>query len=153
MKCSPPILTAIAALVTVIAGLALTPIARAQPTLARPAYHVRLDWQKAEVGAGGLIIRGRVTNTGTLPLTYTQVVPTLMDRTGREIFRGSGYLTASPLMPGRSAEFRACEASAPRFAGLRMVFREAGHPVLVERARVAAGLKASAVVAKTAQAF
>jgi len=120
---------------TLAAGQALTPTAHAKP-VSPPLYQVRLDWQKAEPGAGGLVIRGQVTNTGTLPLTYTQVTPTLVDRTGNEVFRGGGYLTTSPLLPGRSAEFRACEPSAPRFAGLRMVFREAGHPVQVERIQV-----------------
>jgi len=147
MKCSLLLLAAASF------GTSLTPTASAQPPLVPPAYHVRVDWQKAEAGAGGLVVRGRVTNTGTLPLTYTQVVPTLMDHAGREIFRGSGYLTVSPLLPGRSAEFRACEASAPRFAGVRMVFREAGHPVLVDRARGAVRPKAPAVLVKTAQAF
>lgn len=152
MKCSPSLVLSVF-LSGIAPGLPLTPSASAQPPFVPPAYHVRVDWQKAEAGAGGLVVRGRVTNTGTLPLTYTQVVPTLMDHTGREIFRGSGYLTISPLMPGRSAEFRACEASAPRFAGLRMVFREAGHPVQVDRAHVAVKPKAPAVLAKTAQAF
>ena len=151
MKRSPLFLVAAAF------GTSLAPTAHAQPPLVPPlvppAYHVRLDWQKAESGAGGLVVRGRVTNTGTLPLTYMQVVPTLMDHTGREVFRGSGYLTVSPLMPGRSAEFRACEASAPRFAGLRMVFREAGHVVVVDRARVAAGRRGPSAAAKTARGF
>ena len=149
MKCSP-LFFAAASFGT---GLILTPTTHAQPPVVPPAYHVRVDWQKAEAGVGGLVVRGRVTNTGTLPLTYTQVVPTLMDHAGREIFRGSGYLTVSPLLPGRSAEFRACGASAPRFAGLRMVFREAGHPVLVDRACVAVTSKAPAVPAETARAF
>ena len=152
MKCSPSLL--VAAFVGVVApGLPPMSSASVQPPLALPTYHVRVDWQKAETGAGGLVVRGRVTNTGTLPLTYTQVVPTLMDHAGREIFRGSGYLTVSPLMPGQSAEFRACEASAPRFASLRMVFREAGHPVLVDRVNTAVKPKAPAVFAKTARVF
>ena len=137
MKCFPfsllPKATLATLVVSLAAGQALTPTAHAEPISASPVYHVRLDWQKAVPGSGGLVIRGRVTNTGTVPLTYTQVTPTLLDRAGREIFRGSGYLTASPLLPGQSAEFRAFEADAPRFAGLRMLFREAGHPVLVER--------------------
>lgn len=132
MKCLPLFLIAAASLVTLAASQALTPTAHAQP-VGPPFYLVRLDWQKAEPGPGGLVIRGRVTNIGTTPLTYTQVTPTLVDRVGNEVFRGSGYLTASPLLPGRSAEFRACEPDAPRFAGLRMVFREAGHPVQVEQ--------------------
>ncbi len=152
MKCSPLFLTATASLATVAAGQALTPTARAQ-VVAPSTYHVRLDWQKANSGPGGLVVWGRVTNTGTLPLTYTQVTPTLVDRVGKEIFRGSGYLTASPLLPGQSAEFRACEPSAPRFASLRMVFREAGHPVIVDRPRVARGPKSLVPPARTAQAF
>ena len=133
MKCSAFFSLAAASLAALAAGQALTPTVHAQP-VSPPLYQVRLDWQKAELSPGGLVIRGRVTNTGTLPLTYTQVTPTLVDHTGNEVFRGSGYLTASPLLPGRSAEFRACEPSAPRFAGLRMVFHEAGHPVQVEQA-------------------
>ena len=137
MKCfrssSLPAATLFTLSCTLSAGQPFTPTAHAGPVAAPPVYHLRLDWQKAVPGAGGLVIRGRVTNTGTTPLTYTQVTPTLLDRAGREVFRGSGYLTASPLLPGQSAEFRAFGAAAPRFAGLRMLFREAGHPVLVER--------------------
>ncbi len=129
MKCSS-LFPLAASLTMLAAGQMLTLTVRAQP-VSTPLYQVRLDWQKAESGPGGLVIRGRVTNTGTKPLTYTQVTPTLVDRAGNEVFRGSGYLTASPLLPGRSAEFRACEPAAPQFAGLRMVFREAGHPVRV----------------------
>ena len=145
MKCSPLFLIVAAPLATIAA-------AHAQPAAPSP-YHVRLDWQKAESRPAGLVIRGRVTNTGALPLTYTQVTPTLVDHAGKEVFRGSGYLTASPLLPGQSAEFRACEPAAPHFAGLRMLFREAGHPVLVDPPRVAASPKAASSSAKTAQAF
>lgn len=152
MKCSPLFLIVAASLATIATDQALTPIAHAQP-VASSAYHVRLDWQKAAPGPTGLVICGRVTNTGALPLTYTQVTPTLVDHAGREVFRGSGYLTVSPLLPGQSAEFRACEPAAPRFAGLRMLFREAGHPVLVDPPRVSASPKAASSPAKTAQAF
>ena len=137
MKCSPLCVIAAASLATLAASQPLTRTAHAQP-VSPPLYQVRLDWQKAERGPGGLVIRGRVTNTGKTPLTYTQVTPTLLDRTGNEVFRGAGYLTVSPLLPGRSAEFRACEPDAPRFAGMRMVFREAGHPVQVEGPRLSA---------------
>jgi hypothetical protein len=135
MKCFSLFLISAASFATLAAGQVLTTTAQAQP-VSPPLYQVRLDWQKAEPGPGGLVIRGCITNTGTTPLTYTQVTPTLVNRTGTEVFRGSGYLTASPLLPGQSAEFRACEPDAPRFAGLRMVFREAGHPVQIERVPV-----------------
>jgi len=152
MKFSPLFLIAAASLATVAAGQALTPPARTQAVVPL-AYHVRVDWQKAEAGASGLVIRGSITNTGTTPLTYTQVTPTLVDHAGKEIFRGNGYLTASPLLPGQSAEFRACETDAPRFAGLRMAFREAGHPVLVEGPRASVSPKTMVVPAKTARVF
>jgi len=152
MKCSPLFLISAASLATLAAGQTLTSTVHAQPV--SPAeYHVRLDWQKAEPGPGGLVIRGRVTNTGTRPLTYTQVVPALLNHAGHEVFRGSGYLTASPLRPGQSAEFRACEPTVPRFAGLRMLFREAGHPVLVEKSPVIAGQKTGTQSAKAAFVF
>ena len=137
MKCSPLCLVAAASLTTFAAAQTFTRTAYAQP-VSPPLYQIRLDWQKAEQGPGGLVIRGCVTNTGKTPLTYTQVTPTLLDRTGNEVFRGAGYLTVSPLLPGRSAEFRACEPAAPRFAGMRMVFHEAGHPVQVEGPRLSA---------------
>ncbi len=151
MRCSTFFLLPAASLVRLYAGQTLAPTARAQPASAPLAYRVRLDWQKAEPVPGGLVIRGRITNTGTTPLTYTQVTPTFLNHAGTEVFRGSGYLTASPLPPGRSAEFRAFETSAPRFAGLRMLFREAGHPVLVDGPYPSAGPKA--LPARTAQAL
>lgn len=138
----------LASVATLAAGQAFAPTARAQPVVAPPEYHVRLDWQKAEPVPGGLVVRGRVTNTGTTSLTYTQVTATLLDRAGREVFRGNGYLTASPLPPGRSAEFRAFGAFVPRFTGLRMVFHEAGHSVLVDYPRASASDKGSEATAK-----
>lgn len=123
---------AAAALATFAAGQSLTPTAKAQSLPSVPLYQVRVDWQKAEPGVGGLVIRGRVTNTGHKPLTYTQVIPILLDSSGKEVLRCSGYLTVSPLRPGQSAEFRACEFAAPPFARLRMVFRESGIPVVLE---------------------
>ncbi|MDQ2800419.1 MAG: DUF2393 domain-containing protein [Armatimonadota bacterium] len=131
MKLSPLFVIALASLGTFAAGQALLPTVKAQP-VPNADYHVRLDWQKAERTVGGLVIYGRVTNIGRKPLTYTQVTPTLLDRAGKEVFRGSGYLTVSPLLPGQSAEFRDCELTAPNFAKLRMVFHESGCPVLVE---------------------
>ena len=150
MKCSPVFSLAVASLAALAASQALTPTVHAQP-VPPPAYHVRIDRQKAEPGPSGLVIRGRITNTGALPLTYTQVTPMLLDRAGNEVYRGNGYLTVSPLLPGQSAEFRACEPTTPRFASLRMLFREAGHPVLVDPPRVSASPKATASTAKTAQ--
>ncbi len=117
-------------------GQVAVPTVRAQavPTPAPPAYRLRLDWQKAERGPGGLVLRGRVTNTGRSALTYTRVTPLLLDGAGRTIYHGSGYLTAGPLRPGQSAEFRAFEPSAPAFARARVEFHEAGRPVFVQTA-------------------
>ncbi len=132
-----PFVLVIAACGTALAlAQALAPTARAQTVSvpAAPAYRLRLDWQKAERGPGGLVVRGRVTNTGRSALTYTRVTPLLLDGAGRTIYHGSGYLTAGPLRPGQSAEFRAFEPSAPAFAGARVEFHEAGQPVLVQTA-------------------
>jgi hypothetical protein len=117
-------------------GQVTVPTVRAQavPAPAPPAYRLRLDWQKAERGPGGLVLRGRVTNTGRSALTYTRVTPLLLDGAGRTIYHGSGYLTAGPLRPGQSAEFRAFEPSAPAFARARVEFHEAGQPVFVQTA-------------------
>lgn len=152
MNCSPLSVVAAASVAPLVFGQAFVPTAHAQ-AVSPPAYRARVDWQKATPSPGGLVIRGRVTNTGTSPLTYTQVTPTLVDHAGKEVFRGSGYITVSPLQPGQSAEFRACEPSAPRFAALRMVFHEAGHPVLLEQPRVSASVKERVPSVKTALAF
>jgi hypothetical protein len=132
MKCSPILLIAAAAVAALTAGQSLVPTAKAQSLKASPDYQVRVDWQKTERGLSGLVIQGRLSNTGRKPLVYTQVTPTLVDANGNEVFRGRGYLTISPLLPGHSAEFRACEAAAPKFAAVRMVFHEAGHLVVME---------------------
>jgi hypothetical protein len=132
MKCSPILLIAAAALAALTAGQSLVPTAKAQSLKANPDYQVRVDWQKTERGLSGLVIQGHLSNTGRKPLIYTQVTPTLLDANGNEVFRGCGYLTISPLLPGHSAEFRACETAAPEFAAVKMVFHEAGHLVLVE---------------------
>jgi hypothetical protein len=131
---SPVFVVSAAALAAVAAGQIAPPTVRAQSAPCVPLYRVRVDRQAVTRGPGGLTISGRVTNTGSRPLTYTQVVPTLTDGTGRVVFRGRGYLTASPLRPGRSAEFRAYEPSAPPFAAVRVTLREAGHPVAVDAA-------------------
>ena len=151
MKCSSSLLVPAVFLAALAPGQALTPTTRVR-AVSTPSYHVRLEWQKALAGPGGLVIRGRITNTGSSPLTYTQVTPVLLDVCGKEVYWGSGYLTASPLAPGRSAEFRACEAAAPRFAGLRMEFREAGHPVQVEKPRMSAGPETSPPPIQSAKA-
>lgn len=131
MKLSPLMMIALAPLGTFAAGQALLPTVKARQ-VSPTDYHIRLDWQKAERTPGGLVIYGHVTNIGRKPLTYTQVTPMLLDRMGKEVLRGSGYLTVSPLLPGQSAEFRDCELASPNFAKLRMEFHEAGRPVLVE---------------------
>ena len=111
----------------------LLPDAPAQPLPAQ-ALRVVVEWQKAIPGPRGLLISGKIRNTGTKPLTYTQVVPTLSDHKGKVVYRGSGYLTVSPLLPGHTAEFRACAADAPAFSRMTLVLRESGRDVIVERA-------------------
>ena len=122
------------ALAFALCALTAAPCAAAPlaPPPSAADYCLRLDSQTVQCGTHGLVVRGRVTNTGRLPLTYTQVLPLLRDGAGREVFRGSGYLTASPLLPGASAEFRVCEANAPKFSRLTVAFREAGHPVMLQ---------------------
>jgi len=111
----------------------LVPTVMAQSAPA-PHYRVRIEWEKASRIAGGLTVRGKITNTGSRSLIYTQVAPLLVDAAGRVVYRTSGYLTVSPLPPGASAEFRACGPEAPAFAGLHTAFHEAGQPVIVEEA-------------------
>ena len=152
MKLSPWLVIALASFGTLAAGQAVLPTVQAQP-VPPSDYHVRLDWQKTKQTPGGLVIFGRVTNIGRKPLTYTQVTPTLLDKNGKEVLRGSGYLTVSPLLPGQSAEFRDCEPAAPRFAKLRMVFQESGSPVLVEPAPFPAVPAAPAPILTTAKAL
>ena len=126
-------LAAVASAATLAISQSFVPTAKAQ-FVSLPSYRVRVDWQKASRIAGGLTVRGKITNTGTLPLVYTQVAPALVDHGGRVIYRASGYLTVSPLLPGASAEFRACGPEAPAFAGLHTSFRESGKSVIVEEA-------------------
>ena len=137
MKCSPVLLILTTSVATFAVGQSLIPTVRAQSAVIVPDYQVRLDWQKAERGVGGLVIHGRVTNTGRKPLVYTQVTPTLLDHAGKELLCTQGYLTVSPVLPGQSAEFRAWEPEAPRFAGVRVTFHEAGRLVTVEPSKPA----------------
>ena len=133
MNISPFTLAAAACVATLAAGQSLVPKARAQP-IAVPSYRVRVEWQKANLVAGGLTVRGKITNTGSEALTYTQVTPILVDKAGHSVYKVSGYLTVSPLLPGASAEFRASGPLPPRFAGVRTAFYESGQPVLIEPA-------------------
>ncbi len=138
MKCSPILLILTASLTTFAAGQSLVPTVQAQSVVIVPDYQVRLDWQKAQRGLNGLVIQGRITNTGRKPLVYTQVTPTLLDHAGKELLCTQGHLTVSPVLPGQSAEFRAWEPEGPRFAGVRVTFHEAGRLVAVEPAKPAA---------------
>lgn len=133
-KPSSPVICLAAGAATLLFSQSLIPVARAQPVRA-PDYRVQVKRQKAVRSFGGLVITGRVTNTGRKPLTYTQVVPVLFDASGKAVYQGSGYLTASPLLPGQSADFRACEIHAPTFHDLHLAFRESGMPVQVEEAQ------------------
>ena len=132
----PPFALAGAACAAALAcSQTLIPTAKAQPinlAVSVPEYRVKVEGQKAERSLCGLRLSGRVTNTGCRELTYTQVVPTLCDRAGKIVYKGSGYLTVSPLRPGQSAEFRMGLANAPAFRTFHVTFREAGQPVQVE---------------------
>lgn len=116
---------------TLLVSQCHTSTVRALP-LSVPTYRVQVQGTTATRTVRGLIITGRVLNTGSKPLTYTKVVPTLEDRNGKIVYAGSGYLTISPLQPGQAAEFRACEPNAPAFRKCHIAFREAGCPVLVD---------------------
>ncbi len=131
MKFPPLVLAAVAGMATLAISQSLIPTAKAQ-SADLPQYRVRIDWQKARQEAGGLTVRGLVTNTGRSPLIYTQVTPTLVNGVGRVVYRTDGYLTVSPLLPGASAEFRACGPKPPVFTGLHTAFHEAGKPVAVQ---------------------
>ena len=140
MKISPFTLAAAACAATLAVGQSLVPTVRAQ-SIAVPFYRVRVEWQKANRVAGGLTVRGKITNTGSAPLTYTQVTPILVDAAGHSVYKVSGYLTVSPLLPGDSAEFRASGPLPPKFAGVRTVFYESGQPVLIEPANKEASIR------------
>ena len=107
--------------------------AASAPLLPAQTLRVTVEWQKATPGPRGLLITGKIRNTGTLPLIYTQVVPLLSDQKGKVVYRGRGYLTVSPLKPGQSAEFRACADDAPAFSRMTLALRESGHDVIVDR--------------------
>jgi len=134
MNISPFALAAAACAATLAVSQSVVPTVRAQ-SIVVPPYRVRMEWQKANRVAGGLTVRGKITNTGREALTYTQVTPTLVDAAGHSIYKVSGYLTVSPLLPGAEAEFRASGPLPPKFAGLRTAFYESGKPVLIEPAR------------------
>ncbi len=133
MNISPFTLAAAACAATLAVGQSLVPVVRAQ-SIVTPSYRVRMEWQKVIRAAGGVTVRGKITNTGSAPLTYTQVTPTLVNASGRGVYKISGYMTVSPLLPGDSAEFRASGPLPPKFAGVRTVFYESGQPVLIEPA-------------------
>ena len=116
-----------AALVSVCLPAASAPLVPAQ------TLRVTVEWQKTTPGSRGLLITGKIRNTGTQPLTYTQVVPLLSDQKGRIVYRGTGYLTVSPLKPGQSAEFRAYAADVPAFTRMTLALRESGRSVTVEQ--------------------
>ena len=142
MNISPFTLAAAACAATLAAGQSLVPTVRTQ-SIAVPSYRVRMEWQKANRVAGGLTVRGKITNTGSAPLTYTQVTPTLVDAAGHSVYKVSGYLTVSPLLPGASAEFRASGPLPPKFAEVRTAFFESGQPVLIEPAVKETSVRAS----------
>jgi hypothetical protein len=131
MNNSPFTLAAAACVATFAVGQSVVPTVRAQ-SISVPSYRVRVEWQKANLVAGGLTVCGKITNTGSEALTYTQVTPILVDAAGHSVYKVSGYLTVSPLLPGASAEFRASGPLPPRFAGVRTAFYESGQPVLIE---------------------
>ena len=136
-------------LAALAAAQAFAPTVHADSEGSLPEYQVRVLKQTVTRGAGGLIVQGRLRNTGHKVLTYTQVTSLLTDNSGREIFRGQGYLTVSPLAPGQSAEFRVCEPDAPTLGTVKIVFREAGHPVVAElphSTQTAQGASASTTV-------
>lgn len=105
--------------------------ARAHPNPA-PPLRVVVESQKATPSVQGLVITGRIRNVGPQSLTYVQIVPLLSDQGGHVIYRGSGYLTVSPLRPGQSAEFRAYAPDAPAFSRVSLALRESGRPVVVQ---------------------
>ena len=142
MNISPFALAAAACAATLAVSQSVVPTVRAQSVVA-PPYRVRVEWQKANRVAGGLTVRGKITNTGSEPLTYTQVTPILVDAAGRCVYKVSGYLTVSPLLPGAAAEFRASGPLPPKFSGLRTSFFEAGKAVLIEPAAKEASVHAN----------
>ena len=120
----------------ILLSAALVPV-RPSGTLASPApaqaLHVVVEWQKAAPTSRGLAITGRIRNTGSRALTYTQVMPLLTDQKGKVVYRANGYLTVSPLKPGQAAEFRAYAADVPAFTRMTLALRESGRSVTVEQ--------------------
>ena len=122
------------ALITLSAALVFNCLPGSSASLVpTQALCVAVEWQKATPGPRGLLITGKIRNTGTLPLTYTQVVPLLTDQNGKVVCRANGYLTVSPLKPGQAAEFRAYVADVPRFSQMTLALRESGRSVVVEQ--------------------
>ena len=122
-------------LATLVAAQVFAPTVRADSAKSDSDYQVRVLSQTVTRRAGGLIVQGKLRNIGHRALTYTQVTAQLTDAGGREIFRGHGYLTVSPLPPGQTAEFRVCEPNAPTAGKVEVAFREAGHLVVAELSR------------------
>lgn len=131
MKTPSFVLTAAACAAALLVSQCHLPTVRAMP-LSVPAYRVQVQGTTVTRAVSGLLITGRILNTGSKPLIYTKVVPTLEDKNGKTIYTGNGYLTVSPLPPGQAAEFRACEPNAPAFRKCHLSLREAGSPVQVE---------------------
>lgn len=131
MKFPSYALVAAACAATLIISQSCIPTVNAQDVTI-PNYRIRFEWQQVKRAASGVLVRGVVTNTGSHPLVYTQVAPLLVDKTGRVVYRATGYLTVSPLVVGASAEFRAYCPSAPVFAQVKTVFREKGTLVITE---------------------
>ena len=117
------------------AAQVFAPTAHAETAASPPEYQVRVLSQSVKRGVGGLVIQGRVRNSGRKPLMYTQVTALLTDAGGHEVFQGHGYLTISPLPPGAAAEFRVCEPDAPTAGKVKIVFRERGQSIVAELPR------------------
>lgn len=146
MRLSPILLVLTAGLVSLGVSQTLTPTAHAQavpdqtaPAQAvlvqaapnAPALRVSIQSLHLKQTLGGLEVTGWITNTGRQTLTYPAVVCVFTDAVGAEVGRAAGYLTAGPVRPGQSVNFR---ASAPKMpaAAAALRLREAGQTVTVQ---------------------
>lgn len=132
MRFFPLLFVSAAGLLTLGVSQALSPTAHAQADPAAPALRVSVQSLHTKQTAYGMMLTGRIVNTGRQALTYPSAVCVFTDAADREVGRADGYLTAGPVEPGRSTDFRAMAAALPAFAKITLRLREAGKTVIVQ---------------------
>ena len=136
MRASPLFCICAAGLATLGIGQAMLPTAHAQasgtaPTLPSTHYQVSVQSLHITHTPRGLEVTGQIVNTGRQMLTYTSIVLVFTHSAGPDT-RENAYLTAGPVRPGGSAEFRAALPEPPAYISISLGLREAGKSVTVK---------------------